>query len=473
MQTHLLKTFITITALTVSSYPAFVANEDTTNTATTATSAISSTVSSVNDTASQLTSDFSSLFDFGGLGDLLGGIGDFTGGLDELLSGFDQFTGVWDSFSSINDIIGEINGNRIIKSCLGDMGSGNFDYCSSLGSLDLGFDLGSCASALGVKSGASSNFNSSLSSLCSGGLTGANTSTTTGGGTSTDTGWQGSGIKMGVVRYDPIAFSFVGAVDSSGVGVATVKKPEEIKYPSNLTRDQIYGGADGGYFSYSVKKYPQSASAIAYKQNDVATLVLKEFALKTIGNDDEATIALPQNNAQAKIAVDTTAQAMYIDSMIDYNVFDDKATAHLESKFLSLGATSTKEQTQKEKEAWLEYAESSDMKEIRKQQEENTRRIFANFELSETNRKEFIHDPSEARLKMLPKELQNEFRYKAMIQQNRNAMYKGLMGQTMKFDKALMDIALKKAYVSATIFREDIARQEIDDMLKSIDQLIK
>ena len=291
----------------------------------------------------------------------------------------------------------------------------------------------------------------------------------------------------------------VNSVDAEGLfgGGTAQDKPvpvEERYYPSGLSAKDLYGvgkitdedgneyTVEGGYQYASLEDDPKGSTALAHTKFDKPTIYLKDFALKTIGTDDASAVRLPATKMESIKLVDETV-AQQTRQHLDIPQFVDGLVTALRRLYtdpskLDVGVPpdmiSLAEYAKKEKEVAHNFFSdrASGLAQIYEGVENEAKAKLGSMLLLENARDDAIMDPSESRLRYIDASQHNAFRYAALIQQERNKQMKLKVSLELKRARILIDIAKRQATIRASIFRDDIARNEIDLLLEAVDQSV-
>jgi len=330
----------------------------------------------------------------------------------------------------------------------------------------------------------------------------------------------------------PIAILGIGSIDAEGIigggaendfnltkvadrkfGVGKNGKPaitgKELYDEANGTDGEV---TTGGYIYKELKEDPMGSTAVAINSFDKATLVLKDYVLKATGKSDISKLKLPKTKAQSIDLIDETVQlSTRLD--VDFNEFTDTLTRKLMSvvsaddtveaknkhKLMKVavekgyfdrnGKRFTKNRKGQyhirdlslaqyraiEQNLTAEYFESnkSGLADIYKAVEYEAKAEYASEQLLMSSDPNYIADPSEARLAYIKDSQKNAFKYAALIQQEKNKKLKYKLAMKVKHKKQLIDLAKNMAQIRAARFRDDIAKAEIEDLLKKVDESVK
>ena len=405
------------------------------------------------------------------------------------------------------NFLSNIFGLKLKLTCINPLKKRNYDICSlwknqgtiynygNIGGQGGGFNfsinLGICklgvgASAGGVTQAVKNTFKDFYSSLMNSICGTPSSSATTINETSYNTGDELNSpnnaliTKTKGIHYTPITTEIVDVPQSQTISYSSdviEQNSSKIIYPSQITQKELYGGDGGGYFAYVAKNRPNSTTAIAYRADDTATLVMKDLSIKATAYDNENLIALPKDKNDEMLMTSSKAQLRYIDPVINWSEFIDSVESNLSQTFLAIepsgnSATAMKADVEtKEYQAYTQFVQSDYVQNVYKKQEDMLRAMYADLSLLMTNQKDYIFDPSETKVETLPLRERTHFKYKSLIQMTKETMLKGMLGRAIKYKRELLDIALKKAYICSSPYRPKIAEQELKDMLQNVDSL--
>jgi hypothetical protein len=294
---------------------------------------------------------------------------------------------------------------------------------------------------------------------------------------------------------------FAGGMDRSKSTIPVEKR----EYPSGLTGKDLYSrykGKEGGYLIASAEEDPYGSTAVAMKTFDKASIVLKTMALKSrrgssgkgkrkvgasndFGADNADLIKLPPTKAKSLDLEDETVQ-YYTKLDPDLNEFKDTLTRRLRkiyttnsSKGIKIGEgkkmISLAKYRDREKNATAKFYKDkkSGLASMYEAAETEAKAELASELLLMTADPNYIADPSEARLQYIKDSQRNAFKYAALIQQEKNKQLKLRIARKMKHKKQMIDMVKRQAEISASLFRDDIARHEIKKLLKAVDESVK
>jgi len=281
--------------------------------------------------------------------------------------------------------------------------------------------------------------------------------------------------------YSPMG-NFVSNVESDGVsGGVKVKGSdtplEDKKYPSGLTVKEIYGGDGGGKLTNKYITHPDSEEAQALKTNNKTTLLLKQMALKLNGTMDESTIHLPPN--MLSVIQDENDVANFIAlSVVDYRDLENQLISYARERFKRLDAPSLDAYRIKEQEDYFKMVqEDTKVKELISNIKSKAMSAIGNYyhlKLVELQKSEnYLPDVSYTIERLTKDEAKDDFKYLAMLQMNDEVLIKAQEAKEKRKVNMEIDAVVNNSYYKASIFRSDIAKKEIDAILKSVDTAIK
>lgn len=437
-------------------YALFDESKTTTTTTTTTTS-----VSTINGSVDSILSNI------GSFGDGLGGIFDSFGldGIQNQITGDNELVGCLMQNVDLNSLLDQTAGLCSLLS-LGNLNGGNFLT---------GGMIGCAAEAAGMDNMA--DLTRSLSSLC-------NTTAILGGGNS---GWLNpSGGVIGttttttVTTYSPMMTSTSTAPHFTGIkaGAESIDL-SKAKFKNGETIESIYGEG-GGIIERETVNNPNGSTAQSNKELDVPTIVLKELAATQVTNGggdselvNETIFGLPAT--QAKVIEEENKKATaYANTDIDLNTFQNHIVEAARAKFLKIEANTLSEYYEKEKKAYSEFLKNDEVVKIVKQVAyAKIEDKYATEMFLQKGEKNYLPDISETRTRRIHPEKQNQYRFTALLQMNKETLLKMNMAEEKERAEEEIDRTIKRAYSESSIFRSDIAKKEIDEMLKAVDTAIK
>ena len=412
-------------------------------------STVGSTVGGVTSSISGVTSSIN-----GSVNDIIGNLDVFDGGLGET---FNQF--------NVGSIQSKITGDSQLLQCL-------------VGSMDLGLAIpsGICAitglgginQCLYSASGASS-LTSSLSSLC-------NPSSLLGGSSPAGMGNQA------VTAYGSQMVRTTSSVPYASIADKSSKTPPkplaETVYPSGKTVNEVYGDG-GGAPATNAKEKPNSPAGKAYKELDVPTIELAILALqsrKDVSTDEalnKTVYTLPQTPMDV-MEIENHFATDQSNSYVDLNALQKYIVDEVRKKYATLTADTLSDYYVKEKQSFAEFVLADER--IAKARVYVKARIEDKYSIMEFNLKgepSYLPDISETRAEQIHAEKRNKYRFQAVLQMNEVSLLKGQMAIEKEEWFEAIDRTVDRAYSASSIFRGDIAKKEIDEMLKAVDSAIK
>jgi len=401
-----------------------------------------------------------------------------TKSIEEMIAELEGYNTVLDTIfgeTSIENITNDIAGDSAMMQCVkSGIDFGNNQGLNNLGGLcnlfDLnkmnvgGFNMGDLTKCIGKKDTKGLD---GLSQFCNGESA---PSSTKGGIVSSSTTDNPNGWSYSTpVENATSSIDYQGIDDS--LNEQDTKKTKERKFPSGLTGDEIYA-KDGGKINKEVSDNPNSATSTAVKEFDKAGLVLRDSALKTVGSLDPTSKKLPLTKADAMDSEDDMANIIQ-ESTTNFHDLIDQLVTELQKVFKTIEAENLASYYKKEKETFFAFISSNDSLKAHYTAAANA--IKSKYSIKKflaTKAETYIDDPSEARASLIMENQRTGFRYAALLQQHENTLDKINLSLELKKHKELIDIAVRQAYVRASLFREDIAKKELDEMLKAVDKLI-
>jgi len=406
-----------------------------------------------------------------------------------------ELDGVFDGFS-VDSVVDELTGDNELLKCLVQ----TEEFASLVGDLDLpsgmcsmfdwvddakGWLDGDIAKCFGVDSGslvgeknlgAIDKILDKFKSACGQGFT------TDEFGAQVET-WGGDiGGKKNVVAYDPYIITSTGTPEVSSIILspsdATVETDDKKqKYPNGQTIKEVFG-ADGA-LADEVKENPAGPTADAYKKLKRATMGLKVITAKMRTGDEqfnEASIGLP------KTYVETISSSNDIATLVatkypDYNSLLVALIKELRKAYKDIDTGEIKTLSayyKKEKEVYAEVIGKSKQLETFKRNASSSIRTYYTQKLTNLMKdKDYLMIPSEQIASRLPKEVQNSYRFKALLQSNIEAHIKSSLSISGRIINENIERVKARAYPASSIFRADIAKEEINEMLKAVDEEIR
>jgi len=313
----------------------------------------------------------------------------------------------------------------------------------------------------------------------------------------------------GNLSFSPASVLAAHTVDAMGLpsyggkdgNSTSVKKVNERKYPSRLTGKQLFddngtnpnGKPDGGFLLAEADEDPYGSTAVALNSFDKATIVLKTLAIKAFGTSDANATTLPATKAQSMDQEDEIVQ-LEVRMSADLNQFGDTLTRALRKELLektNIKAWNWKKKksdgslegphlashasyVSREKNVTANFFKSkkSGLAAIYKGIEDEAKARMASEMLIMTADPNYIADPSEARAALVKPAQRNKFRYAALIQQEKNKMLKLKYASIIKRKQQMVDLIKQQAYIRASIFRDEIAKHELQHILNAADESV-
>ncbi len=431
-------------------------------TTTVETSATATGVSSVGSAVSGATS--------GVAGAVSGVTGSINTSIDKIVGNLDIFDGgLSNTFNSFNvgDWQSSITGDNQLLECLvGEIDLGNLipSGICSLNGLGSGF-----SSCLFSGEGLASGLSAKLSSLC-------DPESLLEGSNPLSKEWSAPRSYSSSMTRRTSSMQFGAISDKSSK--ATPKPLKDILYPSGKTMDYIED-KDGGIISKTARENPNSSTAKAYRELDVATLEMKKLTAQNVKtNDDnealnESKYSLPPTPLKV-MEVENEFASQQSDTYVDLNSLQKYIIKGAREKYAKIKADTLADYYKQEKKVFSEYVKSTDR--IAKARLFVKARIEDKYSLLLFNKKGdsgYLPDISEERAKNINPEKRNQYRFNSMLQMNENAVMKGEMAIEKEEWFESIDRTVDRAYSASSLFRGDIAKKEIDDMLKAVDSAIR
>lgn len=421
-------------------------------------------------------------------------LSDITGTSTEIDKGIGQVNAAIENISGVNlknitektsidnELISCLAGSTNLTNILG--GAPRID--GICGMIDSGLNMGSILGdpvARCLMMGSSKQVTSmqnSLKSFCNGtyntGGSGAN-----GWGWTSGTG-NGSSTVTSTRTYSPIGIAATAIeVEGANGGVPTTSSEEkdlgDKTFPSGITGKELYSGNDGGKIYENMKGDLNSADAMAIKTNNKNTLILKEMALKMNNTTDESTVHLPQDKL-AVIKEENAVANIVALGEVDYSALTDYLVREARRTFVGITADSLDEYYKKELQAYLSMVKNDAKvsKEIASIKENAMRAIGYRYEMKLMELKKdpnYIFNPSYTVEAITKPEYKDEFKAMSLFQMNEEAAIKSDMAKEKRKVSMQIDKTVQDAYHLASIFRADIAKKEVDEILKAVDKSIE
>lgn len=405
-------------------------------------------------------------------------IGETNAAINKILGG--NYEDILGKTSVDNELISCLVGGTSLSSILGN--TPRID--GICGMMNSGLDVGNILSdpvARCLITGSSrqtTEIQDSLRSFCnnSHGSTGSNTN---------EWGWtSGTGNESSTAAptktYSPVGV--VGTaleVEGANGGVSTTSGEKDLgekTFPGGITGEELYSGTDGGKIYENMKKNLDGADAMAVKTNNKNTLILKEMALKLNNTTDENTIHLPQDKLAVIKAEDVAANIVALGG-VDHFALTDYLVKEARKTFAGITADSLDEYYKKELQAYLAMIKSDTNvgTKIVSIKENAMRAIGYRYEMKLLSLKKdpnYIFNPSYTAEVFTKEEYKDDFKARSLFQMNEEAAIKSDMAKEKRRVSMLIDKTVQEAYYLASIFRADIAKKEVDEILKAVDKSI-
>jgi len=282
-------------------------------------------------------------------------------------------------------------------------------------------------------------------------------------------------------NYDSITVVGVGTVEDTVTGGFNPSGNEnelsEKKYRNGKTTQEILGD-NGGIVINNAFANPNGSDATALRENRVKTLLLKEMASKINpdGSTDESNILLPATKLEALKVTNATAEIIGM-SITDLNGLTDRIVQEARKKYIEIEADTLDEYYQKEKKAFMDLTKKDEVVSayIASVKQKTIDGISAKYAIKLfklKKQKGYIFDPSQSTAMRISKN-KDIFIFNSLIQNSIESELKG--EEAIEKRKAIqaIDKAIYNAYPLSSIFRPDIAKKEIDALLKAVDTAIK
>ena len=280
----------------------------------------------------------------------------------------------------------------------------------------------------------------------------------------------------------PVTADVIWGVFSTGAMGAllddTEQEAKDRKFPSGLTMNAMYG-VNGGKQINNIIADPQGATAIAYRDFDKAGMVLGDLALKMSGTGTANLVKLPPTMMD-KISKEEKTVRMESLLQIDWPVYVKDSTYSLKKiyKNIPVGSSpsmiSLAEYAKKEKvKAKTFFTEDNVALSTYK---ENEKKIIAarlaSDLLIKTSKKGYISDTSEARKQFIADEQKIAFTYASIIQNEEDKKLKLQYALEWKSAQESFELMNQLVAIKASIFRDDLAKDEIARLLTAADSTI-
>jgi len=354
--------------------------------------------------------------------------------------------------------------------------------CGSMSSTDLGLygifenPVIKCAGV--AKPQSITDAKEALSSLC-GMASGINNSNN--GIWDSTTGENGNNGDTGIV-YSPIATIATGIQNSAVTGGVDIEgsstKLKDKAYPNGLTVGEILGEG-GGKILKNANRNPQGSDASAIKKNKTATLILKEMAskLNKNGSTDASKIGLPATKLDVIKNENASAELIGL-GVVDFFGLSNFLIDSARKEFKSITANSLDEYYSKEKKAFIAMIKQNKAVSAKILSVRNNAMIGITNEYTIRldalkGNKDYIFNTSQAYANLVKKEHRDDYILNSMVQNNKETELKGEMSKRKREINQKIDNVIADAYYLASIFRADIAKNEIDTILKAVDTAIK
>ena len=282
-------------------------------------------------------------------------------------------------------------------------------------------------------------------------------------------------------NFDPITVVGVGTVEDDVTGGfkpdGDTKPLDERKYKNGKTTKFVLGD-NGGVLSRNADANPNGSDATALRENNVKTLTLKEMASKVNldGSTDESKILLPTTKLEVLKVQNATAEVIGA-SVTDLNGLTDRIVEEARKKYATIDAETLDEYYQKEKQAFMDLTKNDEVVSayIASVKQKTIDGISAKYAIKLfklKKQKGYIFDPSQTTAMRITKN-KDAFVFNALVQNSLESEIKGQEAIEKRKAIQAIDKAIYNAYPLSSIFRPDIAKKEIDALLKAVDTAIK
>jgi len=226
---------------------------------------------------------------------------------------------------------------------------------------------------------------------------------------------------------------------------------------------------------------------------DKATIFLKTLAATTLEDNktgepslDAGAIRLPDTHGDSIDNVDEVVN-LQVRMTSDLNQFGDTLTRALQKEFSQIDLQPKDAKNGKshlmsfaryqyeEKKAARKYFKSkkSGLAKIYEGIENEVKAKLASEMLLMTTDPNYIADPSEARAALIKPSQRNQFRYAALIQQEKNKQLKLKYALEIRRKQQMIDIIKQQAIIRASLFRYETVKHELEHLLKKADESIR
>ncbi|CAA6808095.1 MAG: Unknown protein [uncultured Sulfurovum sp.] len=283
-------------------------------------------------------------------------------------------------------------------------------------------------------------------------------------------------INKNNLELNSISDAVVGTAMLKNIGHGGEKEQSnaEIKLPGkDATRNSILGGEEGGANYREAKENPSGAIAHSINKQDNPTLFLSEWAKINKGLEAKPMdMSLPENKHELLSGFEKLTITEQKNAISHHEVTNGIKNT-LQTKFAAIEADTLAEYDKESIKLFKEHIASDRFKQLYTQMKLNTRiKYFREMRIREGD-KGRIHDPTLTMSSRIAKENEHSFKFHAAIQNKKDQIIFTALGKEMKMKKDLLDLTAKRGYYAARIFRSDIAKKEIEELLKAVDQSIK
>ena len=294
--------------------------------------------------------------------------------------------------------------------------------------------------------------------------------------------WGGDREGGGVVAYNPYVITSSGTPEVSSVILSPTDatsevKLEDSKYPNGKTMKEVFG--TGGALDKEIENNPAGSTSDAHKKLKKATMGLKIITAKMrTGKEqfNEGSIGLSKDYIATVEASNDIASLVGM-QYPDYQALLVGLVKELRTAYADIDTGEIKTLSayyKKEKEIYVETIQASEQLEKFIRNSGLAMRTFYNQKLMKMMKdKNYLMLPSEKVASRLAEEVQNTYRFNAMLQSNEESHIKTHMAIEGHIINANIERVKARAYPASSIFRGDIAKEEINEMLKAVDEEIR
>ena len=435
--------------------------------------------------ASDIVSSVTGGLDLNGIIDqLLSSLGDFDGGISDIFNDFD-IGGITDMIDSANELLGCLGSDSLDLGSITDNVSG---LCSLGGLGDLGggsIDL-SMLSCLSGSSGGDTNpldqindLSGKLSSMCGNAVGGGST----GGGSTGGGGLPSGGSFQTPVDYGATMASVSTATEMVGLGVGSKVDGNDIGNAPTPSGDKlsVIDGDDGGVIIKQLEAKPNSSTAKAYRDMDKYTLTLQRLVALNVASSDLSQKLDISKYALPATPLDVKKQEADLVNLtagfnIDLNALQNAIVDGVRPLYTSINTDTLNDYYVQERKKFQEYVTGDFAKTLETIRLGAYKTIEARYALKLFNMvsdKDYMFDISNQRLSRISPDVRSKFIVKAIIQMNKEVEIKTQMALEKDAIQEAISRTVERAYPASSVFRGDIAKKEIDELLKAVDNAIQ